>query len=200
MKRSMWAALVAAVAGLPLGAQPPAAAPAPKVELALEDQFERKTDLADLRGSVVVLVFGDRKGNDACRVLGEQLHVRWHPDAKGQPPAKARAAAVAPLDGLPPGVASPDVIVVPVACCGKVPTAVRPAIRKGVLKGAPDTVVWLDFADKMKDTFGVTAGETNIAVVDAAGRLRLKINGTLDLDAMDKLVKTIQSVRYDAVK
>lgn len=196
MKRAIWAALVVGAAGLPLGAQPPA----PKVDLALEDQFERKTDLTDLRGNVVVLVFGDRKGNEACRALGEQLHVCWHPDAKGQPPLKAQAARVAPLDGLKPGQASPNVVVVPVACCGKVPAAVRPAISKGVAKGAPDTVVWLDFADKMKDTFGVAAGETNVAVIDAAGRLRLKINGTLDQGAMDKLVKTVQAVRYEAVK
>lgn len=201
MKRVIWAGFVAVAAVLPLGAQQPTAAPAPKVvELTLEDQFERKTDLADLRGSVVVMVFGDRKGNDACRALGEQLHVYWHPDAKGLAPAKAQSAPVAPLDGLKAGQASPNVIVVPVACCGKVPGAVRPAISKGVAKGSPDVVVWLDFADKMKDAFGLTAGETNVAVLDAAGRLRLKVNGTLDQSAMDKLVKTVQAVRYEAVK
>lgn len=200
MKRLMWAVFATAVAVLPLGAQPPAA-PAPKViELALEDQFERKTDLADLRGNVVVLVFGDRKGTDPCKALGEQLHVYWHPGAKDQPPAKAQMAPVAPLDGLKPGQTSPNVIVVPVACCGKVPAAIRPAISKGVAKGAPDTVVWLDFGDKMKETFGLTAGETNLAVIDTVGRLRLKINGNLDQPAMDKLVKTVQAVRYEAVK
>jgi hypothetical protein len=200
MKRLMWAALVAAAAVLPLHAQPPAAPAARVVELMLEDQFERKADLADLRGSAVVLVFGDRKGNDACRALGEQLHVCWHPGAKGLPPAKAQAAPVAPLDGLKPGQASPNVVVVPVACCGKVPMAVRPAIRKGVANGSPDVVVWLDFADKMKDAFGLTAGETNVVVIDTAGRLRLKINGTLDQPAMDKLVKTVQEVRYEALR
>ncbi|MBN9118922.1 MAG: hypothetical protein J0I06_07145, partial [Planctomycetes bacterium] len=127
MKRSMWAAFFAFVAVAPLRGQPPAA-PAPKaVELVLEDQFERKANLADLRGNVVILVFGDRKGTDACRTLGEQLHVCWHPTAKGLPPAKAQTAPVVPLDGLKPGQVSPNVIVVPVACCGKVPAAVRPA-------------------------------------------------------------------------
>ncbi len=198
MKRLMWVALSAFAVFAPLHAQQPAAPKA--VELMLEDQFERKTDLADLRGNVVVLVFGDRKGNDACRALGEQLHVYWHPDAKGQPPAKAQAAPVVPLDGLKPGQASPNVIVVPVACCGKVPAAIRPAISKQIAKGAPDVVVWLDYADKMKDAFGVTAGETNVAVIDATGKLRLKINGTLDQPAMDRLVKGVQGVRYEAVR
>ncbi|HEY1190957.1 MAG TPA: hypothetical protein VGE74_25215 [Gemmata sp.] len=199
MKRVMWAVLIAAATAVSLGAQP--AAPAPKVvELALEDQFERKTDLADLRGNVVVMVFGDRKGTDPCRALGAQLHVYWHPGAKDQPPAKAQAAPVAALAGLKPGQVSPNVIVVPVACCGKVPAAIRPAITKGVAKGSPDVVVWLDFADKMKDRFGLTAGETNLVVIDTAGRLRLKINGNLDQAAMDKLVRTVQEVRYEAVR
>jgi hypothetical protein len=200
MKRLMWAAFFAFVVIAPLDAQPPAA-PAPKaVELVLEDQFERKTDLADLRGNVVILVYGDRKGTDACRTLGEQLHVCWHPTAKDQPPAKAQAAPVAPLDGLKPGQASPNVIVVPVACCGKVPAAVRPAIRNGVAKGSPDVVVWLDYADTMKGMFGLTAGETNVVVIDATGVARMKFNGVIDQPAMDKLVKTVQAVRYEAVK
>ena len=200
MKRSMWAGFFAFVAISPLSGQPPAA-PAPKaVELVLEDQFERKADLADLRGNVVVLVFGDRKGTDACRTLGEQLHVCWHPTAKGLPPAKARAAPVVPLEGLRPGQASPNVIVVPVACCGKVPAAVRPSIRNGVAKGSPDVVVWIDFADAMKGLFGLTAGETNVVVIDTTGVARLKFNGVIDQPKMDNLVKTVQALRAEAVR
>ena len=199
MTRLMWVGFFAFVAIAPLDAQPPTAAPK-SVELVMEDQFERKTDLADLRGNVVVLVFGDRKGTDACRTLGEQLHVCWHPTAKGQPPAKAQAAPVVPLDGLKPGQVAPNVIVVPVACCGKVPAAVRPAIRNGVAKGSPDVVVWLDFADAMKGTFGLTAGETNVAVIDATGAARLKINGVVDQPKMDVLVKTVQALRAEAAR
>jgi hypothetical protein len=201
MKRLTGAAFLSLVAFASLHAQPPGAVPAPKpVELVLEDQFERKADLADLRGRVVILVFGDRKGLDACRTLGEQLHVCWHPDAKGQPPGKARAAAVVPLDGLKPGQVSPEVIVVPVACCGKVPAAIRPTVSKQIAKGSPDVVVWLDYAETMKGMFGLTAGETNVAVIDAAGRLRLKHNGPIEQPAMDHLVKTVQQLRAEAAK
>jgi len=200
MKRVMWAVLFAFVVIGSLSAQPPTA-PAPKaVELVLEDQFERKADLTTLRGSVVILVFGDRKGTDACRALGEQLHVCWHPSAKGLPPAKAQAAPVVPLDGLKPGQTAPNVVVVPVACCGKVPAAVRPAIRNGVAKGSPDVVVWLDYADTMKTMFGLTAGETNVAVIDATGVARLKVNGVVDQPKMDELVKTVQGLRAEAVR
>jgi hypothetical protein len=204
MRRLLLAAGCALALLAPLHAQPPKPQPAaagPKpLELMMEDQFDRKASLADLRGNVVILVYGDRKGTDVCRALGEQLHVCWHPDAKGQPPAKAQAAAVVPLDGLKPGQVSPNVIVVPVACCGKVPNAIRGTISKQIAKGSPDVVVWLDFADAMKTMFGLTAGETNVVVIDSTGVARMKLNGTIDQPTMDKLVKTVQGLRYEAVR
>jgi hypothetical protein len=170
------------------------------VKLMLEDQFDRKTDLATLRGQVVILVYGDRKATELCRTVGESLHLCWHPAAKGLPPARAHAVPVVPLEDLKPGQASPNVVVVPVACCGKVPGAIRPPIRSQIAKGAPDVVVWLDFADTLKGMFGQTAGEPNLVVIDALGRFRWKINGTPDQAAMDKLVKVVQDLRYEAVK
>src|SRR6266508_1995684 len=98
-------------------AQPPATLK--PAELVLEDQFNRKANLTELRGQVVILVYGDRKANELCKTVGESLHVCWHPSAKGQPAAKAQVAPVVPLDNLKPGQVSPNVVVVPVACCGK---------------------------------------------------------------------------------
>ena len=189
-------AVSAATAQQPVQMQ---AAPQP-VALVMEDQFERKADLADLRGNVAILVYGDQKATDTSRKVGESLHTCWHPDAKGQPPAKARVAPVAPLTDLKPGQASPNVVVVPVACCGKVPGFVRGTIRGEIAKGSPDVVVWLDFADQMKTTFGLTAGEPNLVVFDGNGRLRFKCNGTPDQPTMDRLVKVVQGLRYEAVK
>jgi len=166
-----------------------AADPQP-VMLAMENQFEKKVDLADHRGSVVILVYGDRKGTDACRKLGEQLHVAWHPDAAGLPAAKAQAAAVVP--------GGPDVKVIPVACCGKVPGPVRSVIAKQIAKGSPDVAVWMDYGDTMKTAFTLTAGEPNVVVFDSAGRLRMKINGTPDQPALDKLMKNVQGLRAEA--
>jgi hypothetical protein len=200
------ATLIFVAVGVASGQQPGGAMPAVKtanpepVALTLEDQFENRPGLADLRGSVVVLVYGDRKGNDACRAIGEQLHVHWHPTARGRPPAEAHKAPVAPLAELPPGQPSPDVRVIPVACCGKVPGPVRSAIRGQIARGSPEVPVWLDFADTMKGTFGLAAGEPNVVVFDAAGRLRLKVNGTPDRAALDKLVRTVEALRYEAVK
>ena len=104
------------------------------------------------------------------------------------------------LENLKPGQTSPNVYVVPVATCGKVPGAIRGVIRSQIAKASPDTVVWLDFADTMKTMFGQTAGEPNVAIFDAEGRLRMKHHGNPDQNAMDNLVKTVQGLRYEAVK
>jgi hypothetical protein len=194
-KRSAPALAVVALLATGAFAGPPAALP---VALKLEDQFDRKTDLADYRGAVVVLVYGDRKATDACRALGERLHVYWHPDAKGQSPAKAQAATVVPLADAQPGRSSPDVRVIPVACCGKIPGPIRGLIRGQVAKGSPEVPVWLDFADTMKNSFGLAAGEPNVVVFDAAGRLRATVNGTLDSAAIDGITKGVQTLRYEA--
>ena len=170
------------------------------VALAMENQFDQKVDLADYRGTVVILVYGDRKGTEACRKLGERLHVAWHPDAAGQTPAKAQAAPVVALGGLQPGLAAPDVRVIPVACCGKVPGPIRGAIRTQIAKGSPEVPVWLDFTDTMKTNFTLTASEPNLVVFDAAGRLRMKINGTPDREALERLAKSVQELRSEAVK
>src|SRR5262245_61730348 len=97
--------------------------------LAMEDQFEKRHDVKDHRGRVLVLIYGDKASAKANKALGEQLHVHYHPAAKGQPPAKARTAPVAPVAGAPPGSKAPDVTAVPVACVGKVPNLVRNLIR-----------------------------------------------------------------------
>jgi hypothetical protein len=182
-----------------VAAQQQPAMPKP-ADLVLEDQFDRKADLADLRGQVVILVYGDRKANELCKTVGESLHVCWHPEAKGQPAAKAQAAPVVPLEGLKPGQVSPNVVVVPVACCGKVPGAIRKPIRSQIAKAVPDSVVWLDFGDTLKGKYGQTPGEPNLVVYDTEGRMRLKHNGTPDQAAMDKLTKAVQDLRYEAVK
>jgi len=179
-------------------AQPPAM-PKP-TDLTFDDQFDRTAKLSDLRGAVVILVYGDRKSIELCKTIGESLHVCWHPAAKGQPAATAQKAPVVPLDDLKPGKVSPNVVVVPVACCGKVPGAIQKPIRAQIAKAVPDSVVWLDFGDTLKVMYGQTAGEPNLVVFDAEGRMRLKLNGTPDQAAMDRLTKAVQELRYEAVK
>ena len=175
------------------------AADPPKVsDLTLEDQFEAKNSVADHKGKVLILVYGDRKGLDASRDLGSKLHVLFHPSAEGKSAKDARTAPVDPLPGVEKGKQSPDVAVVPVACCGKVPGPIQGLIRGGLKKDAADVPVWLDFGSTMKDKFGLTEGEPNLVVIDAQGRLRLKVNGSPDKEAMQKVLQTTQNLRAEA--
>lgn len=175
------------------------AADPPKVsDLALEDQFEAKNSVADHKGKVLILVYGDHRGLDASRELGSKLHVLFHPSADGKSAKEAKAAPVAPLEGVEKGRPHPDVAVVPVACCGKVPGIVQGTIRGALKKDAADTAVWLDFGTTMKDKFGLTAGEPNLVVIDAQGRLRLKVNGTPDRETLQKVLQTTQNLRAEA--
>jgi predicted transcriptional regulator len=175
------------------------AADPPKVsDLSLEDQFEAKNSVADHKGKVLILVYGDYFGLKASRELGTQLHVLFHPTAEGKTAKEAKAAPVVALDGVEKGKASPEVAVVPVACCGKVPGLVQGQIRGGLKKDAADTAVWLDFGTTMKDKFGLTEGEPNLVVIDAQGRLRLKVNGKPDKETLQKVLQTTQNLRAEA--
>ncbi len=168
------------------------------VELTLEDQFEKKHSIGDYKGQVLILVFGDRGGIDASKELGEKLHVSFHPTAAGQPPEKARKAAVAPLDGLPKGAVSPGVAVVPVAGAGSVPGPIKGLIRAGLKKDAAEVPVWLDFGTAMSEKFGLREGQPNIAVIDAQGRLRFKVIGTPTRADLEKVLQTTQNLRAEA--
>ena len=193
MTRLLGLATALVLASAALAADPPKVS-----DLALEDQFEAKNSVADFKGKVLILVYGDREGTDASRELGTKLHVMFHPAADGKKGKDARTAAVDPLPGVDKGKASPDVAVVPVACCGKVPGAVQGLIRGGLKKDADGVPVWLDFGTTMKDKFGLTAGEPNLVVIDAQGRLRLKVNGTPDKETMQKVLQTAQNLRAEA--
>ena len=105
-----------------------------------------------------------------------------------------------PLDGLKPGQQSPNVVVIPVASCGRVPGAIQKPIRSQIAKAVPDSVVWLDFGDTLKGLYGQTAGEPNLVIFDAAGRMRMKLNGTPDQAAMDRVTKTVEDLRHEAVR
>jgi hypothetical protein len=178
-------------------AQSPRAEP-PKAVLILEDQFERKQDIAQFRGNVLVVLYGDKDGMPANKGLGEKLHVHYHPAAKGLPPAQAAKAPVVPLKGVPEGKPSPDVRILPVACIGKVPEVVKGIIRGRVKKEASESMVLLDFETKMKDQFGLKEGQPNLVVIDAQGRVRMKMAGELTDDNYRQLIQSLDYLRKEA--
>lgn len=179
-------------------AQKPAAKESKLVEITMEDQFETKNSVADHKGKVLILVYGDRKGIDASRELGSTLHVLFHPTAEGKTAKEARKAPVAPLDGVAKDQASPDVSIIPVAVCAGVPGPIKGMIRKALAKDAADTSVWLDFDGVMAEKYTVREGEPNLVLIDAEGRLRLKVNGKPDKETMQKVLQTAQNLRAEA--
>jgi hypothetical protein len=174
----------------------PPQAPLPVV--VMEDQFERRHDLAALRGDVVVLIYGDRKSAEANKALGEWLHVHFHPAARGRPPAEARQAPVRPVDGLPPGARSPDVRVIAVACVGKVPAVVRKVIQGQFRAASPDVAVWLDFEDQMRREFAFVPGVPNVAVFDPQGGYRHHAAGAPTQESAARLAEVVEAVRRQA--
>jgi hypothetical protein len=174
------------------GAEPPA------VKVALEDQFERKQDVAQLRGNVVVVTYGDMDGAAANKALGDKLHLYYHPTAKGLSTGQASKAPAMPVPQLKEGSRSPDVRIVAVACVGKVLEPVKNYMRLRYKKESPDSTVLLDFEDKMLDEYSMKEGETNLLVVDAAGRIRLKVNGQLDPASYNKVLHVIDFLRKEA--
>jgi hypothetical protein len=185
------------VAGMAVAQTPQKVVP-PKAVIALEDQFERQQNIAQFEGQVLVVLYGDREGMPVNKELGEKLHVYYHPTAKGQTPADANKAPVSPLPGLPEGAVSPNVRVLPVACVGKVPDVVKNVVRSRVKKEAPDTLVLLDFDNKMKDQFGMKEGEPNLLVIDAKGRVRMKVGGELDSNTYTRLLLAVDYLRKEA--
>jgi hypothetical protein len=169
-------------------------------EVVMEDQFEATRDAKQHLGHVVVLIYGDRKSSDANKALGEQLHVAFHPSAKGQPPAQARQAPVVPVAGAPAGAPTPDVVTVPVALIGKVPALVRKLIRGQFKKASPDVPVWLDFDEVMKSRFPFTAGVPNVVVLDTRGYYRYTAAGSPTPEGMKRLIDTIEALRREAAK
>ncbi len=173
------------------------AAGEPEKSLTFTDQFGRRHDLADHRGEVLVLVYGDRKAADASGGLGAALHVAFHPAAAQLPPAQAHTAAVRPLSGASNG-RSPEVRVVPVACTGALPALLRPVLVGQFRKAVPDVPVWLDFDDAMRSRFGLAAAVPNVVLFDAKGRLRKRCVGELGDADRRSLADEIERLRYEA--
>jgi hypothetical protein len=190
---------LALVMCLTLGAVLEAQTPPPAVPVvAMTDQFELPHNATEHRGDIVVLIYGDRRSADANRALGEQVHVSFHPSAKGQAPAQARKAPVRPIPGGTAAAPGPNVLAIPVACVGKVPTLVRRVIRAQIKSGSPEVPVWLDFEDVMKGQFAFTPAVPNVAVLDAQGRLRYAVAGQPTLEGTNRLLQVIETLRREA--
>lgn len=178
-------------------AMPSSGGSANLVSLTMEDQFARPCSLESLRGDVVVLIFSDRGGAPASRELGARLHVQFHPQAAGQPPAIAAKAPPEPVPNWPANLPQPDAKMIAIAVIGEVPGAIRPMVRHRFRQASPDGVIWLDFTDAMRRQFRVVEDVPNIAVIDKQGRLRYTTTGPLDAPSYQRLVHLVETLRRE---
>jgi hypothetical protein len=170
--------------------------PMPKVVIA--DQFERPRQMASERGDVIILIYGDKASANANQSLGTQLHVAFHPSAKGQSAAKAATAPVTVPANWPAQVPVPEVRVLAIASIGKVPNVVVNVIRGQFRKGSPDVPVYLDFEDRLKQLFGLSAGVTNVVIVDTNGMVRATMHGTFTQEKTTEAIRLIEQLRQEA--
>jgi hypothetical protein len=176
----------------------PAAEPPPKASISLDDQFEHKRDVAEFRGDVVIILYGDREGTDTNKLLAERINAFLHPPiSKGRISARAAPPAILPVDSKQKGPLF-EVRIVPVMCVGKSTDVIKNYTRQRVRKESPDAMVLIDFENKIKEEYGLKAGETNMLLIDAAGRLRMKINGDLDPGTYKKVLRAIDILRHEA--
>ncbi len=166
-------------------------------EVVLTDQFEKTHRVSAFRGHVVVMVYGDRKGSDLSRKLGEQVFIHFHPTAKGKTPKQAQAAPVRPIPNWPKDLLIPDVKVIPVACTGKIPPFLHRFIRKQFRRGVPDVPVWIDMENLMADQFGLNAGVPNLIVIDTWGFVRYRNVGIHSPEQFQGLVNAIEALRRE---
>jgi hypothetical protein len=186
--REMWfCSVIWGVACLAWGASPDG-----MKDFVLTDQFDQEHTLADHRGEILVLVYGDRKGTEASRKLGEWLHVEFHPTAANLPPAEGAKAPVRPRGDGSPGRA---VQVVPVACTGKVPKPLQRVVRQQFRKGAPDVAVWLDFDEELAHRYGLESGVPHLAIFNHEGELQHHSAGLLGPEELRTIVKHIEGLR-----
>ncbi|MFO0809219.1 MAG: hypothetical protein U0746_11380 [Gemmataceae bacterium] len=163
--------------------------------IAMEDQFGRPHDVADHKGDVLVLVYSDKAGADASKVLGEKLQVYFHPSAKGQAPEIAQKAPVKPIADWPNNLKTPDAKVVAIACIGEVPGIVKAVIKSKFKSASPAVPVWLDMTDAMRKAFGVTPSVANVVVFDKAGAPAFQMTGAFDDAQIHTLVTQIDTLR-----
>lgn len=171
--------------------------PVPKIEM--EDQFQKPYRLDNYKGDVVILLFGDKEGADANKLLGQAIHESFHPQAKGKNPGQARFAPVLEIVNQPPGTRAPEVHTIAVASIGKVPNLVKVFIRNQFQKASPEVPVWLDFNETMRTTFKFKPSSANLVVIDPQGNLRLSASGNLTQVEFTDLVNAIEGIRVESV-
>jgi hypothetical protein len=147
------------VAGLLAVAVQVSAAPLTLPSLSLQDQEGRRLELRQLRGQVVLIVYGTRDRVDE--------HIGW---GRRLEQAMLAHGAYRATDTL----ADRPVRILALAQMGGVPPGFRTIIRTVVRQHVPaDFSLWLDWDDRMRALFGDGGTASSVVVADRTGHVRL---------------------------
>lgn len=165
------------VAGLLAIAIHASGAPTTLPALSLQDQESRHLDLGDLRGRVVVIVYGNRARVDDHTAWGRRLELALI--------AHGAYRATDALEQRP-------VRILALAQMGGIPSSFRPVIRSVVRRHTPaDFSLWLDWDDRMSLLFGADGARSSVVVADREGRVRLVTTGSSSDAAVARVVEVV---------
>lgn len=165
------------VAGLLAIAVHVSADPTTLPALSLHDQESRRLDLGDLRGRVVIIVYGTRARVDD--------HTAWGRRLERALIAQGAYHASDALEQRP-------VRILALAQMGGIPSSFRPIIRTVVRQHTPaDFSLWLDWDDRMSALFGADGARSSVVVADREGRVRLVTTGPSSDAAVARVVEVV---------
>ena len=145
--------------------------------LSLQDQEGRHLALGDLRGRIVVVVYGTRERVDE--------HVAWGRRLEHVLIAHGAYRATDALEQRP-------VTILALAQMGGIPSTFRPIIRTVVRQHTPAGFsLWLDWDDRMSVLFGGDPTRSSVVVADRAGRVRLVTTGSSSDAAVSHVVEVV---------
>jgi len=144
----------------------------------LKDQFDHETSLEDFKGSVVVIVCGDRRGGDYMNDWAKAVN-----DNYKDPPGAVTVLRIADLVAVPPFFHS---------------YAKQRFLSKNA-EGRSARPTLLDWDALVPKLYGFTNDVTNVYVIDAQGVLRYKASGKGTPDEIRNLIHALEDVRQQAV-
>jgi hypothetical protein len=145
--------------------------------LTLQDQESRHLELGDLRGRVVIIVYGTRARVDDHTTWGRRLDLSLI--------AHGAYRATDALEQRP-------VRILALAQMGGIPSSFRPIIRTVVRQHTPaDFSLWLDWDDRMSVLFGADPARSSVVVADRAGRVRLVTTESSSDAAVARVVEVV---------
>ena len=144
----------------------------------LKDQFDHETNLEDFKGSVVVIVCGDRRGGDYMNDWAKAVN-----DNYKDPPGAVTVLRIADLVAVPPFFHS---------------YAKQRFLSKNA-EGRSARPTLLDWDALVPKLYGFTNDVTNVYVIDAQGVLRYKASGKGTPDEIRNLIHALEDVRQQAV-